>query len=222
VGRRYVQYFNTTYKRSGTLWEGCYRATVVDSERYLLTVMRYIELNPVRAGLVTDPGSYPWSSYRQYALGESGPNAHWLTPHPEYLKLGQSEPERQLAYRELFRAAIADADLAAIRDCTHKGWALGSERFKEQIEALGQRRAASKGAGRPRKEENRDPVDTVHDLRLVSGRLGEVTVLEGGRRGVSHELGCGVRCRGAERTWSCPAFSPLELMKSLGRRVIAI
>lgn len=155
VGRRYVQYFNTVYGRSGTLWEGRYRATVVDSERYLLTVMRYIETNPVRAGLVTDPGDYPWSSYRRYALGESGPDSDWLTPHPEYLKLGSFDAQRQGAYRDLFHTAVADADLADIRDCTHKGWALGSERFKEQIETLGQRRATSKGVGRPRKERNR-------------------------------------------------------------------
>lgn len=155
VGRRYVQYFNAAYGRSGTLWEGRYRATVVDSERYLLTLMRYIELNSVRAGMVTDPADYPWSSYRHHALGEPDPNADWLTPHPEYLKLGRSQPERERAYRQLFNTAISLADLADIRDCSHKGWALGSERFKEQIESLGKRRATSKGLGRPRKGNNR-------------------------------------------------------------------
>ncbi|HYE34135.1 transposase [Methylocaldum sp.] len=155
VGRRYVQYFNTIYGRSGTLWEGRYRATVVDSERYLLTLMRYIELNPVRAGIVTAPGDYPWSSYCRHALGDLGRNADWLTPHPEYLKLGHRDPERQLAYRALFQTVITSADLTGIRECTHKGWVLGSERFKEQIEALGNRRATSKGVGRPRKEKNR-------------------------------------------------------------------
>lgn len=152
TGRKYVQYFNATYGRSGTLWEGRYRATVVDSQCYLLTLMRYMELNPVRAGMVVDPGDHPWSSYGRHAQGARGPNADWLTPHPEYLKLGQTDPERQLAYRELFQTAIADEDLAGIRECTHKGWALGSDRFKEQIEALGQRRASSMGVGRPRKE----------------------------------------------------------------------
>jgi putative transposase len=87
--------------------------------------------------------------------GESGPNADWLTPHPEYLKLGPSGSKRQPAYWQLFHAGISDGDLAAIRDCSHKGWALGSERFEEQIEVLGQRRATSKGVGRPRKENNR-------------------------------------------------------------------
>jgi putative transposase len=155
VGRRYVQYFNATYGRSGTLWEGRYRATVVDSERYLLTLMRYIELNPVRAGMVAHPGDYPWSSYRHHAQGEAGLNADWLTAHEEYLRLGRNEADRQSAYRELVQSAVPGNDLAEIRECTHKGWALGGERFREQIEVLGQRRAASKGVGRPKKENNR-------------------------------------------------------------------
>jgi putative transposase len=153
AGRRYVQYFNSTYKRSGTLWEGRYRATVVDSERYLLTLMRYIELNPVRAGMVAAPQDYPWSSYRRNALGEGGPNADWLSSHEEYSRLGRDEADRQEAYQALFATAIDRGDLAEIRDCTHKGWALGGERFRAEIEALGQRRAASKGVGRPRKHE---------------------------------------------------------------------
>ncbi len=153
VGRRYVQYFNHAYKRSGTLWEGRYRATVVDSERYLLTLMRYIELNPVRAGMVDAPQAYPWSSYRRNALGKGGPNADWLAPHEQYARLGRDDAARQKAYRALFDAAIDRDDLAAIRDCTHKGWALGGERFRQEIEALGQRRAASKGVGRPRRQE---------------------------------------------------------------------
>jgi putative transposase len=153
AGRRYVQYFNSTYKRSGTLWEGRYRATVVDSERYLLTLMRYIELNPVRAGMVAAPQDYPWSSYRRNALGEGGPNADWLSSHAEYSRLGRDDADRQEAYQALFATAIDPGDLTEIRDCTHKGWALGGERFRAEIEALGQRRAASKGAGRPRKRE---------------------------------------------------------------------
>jgi putative transposase len=153
VGRRYVQYFNYSYKRSGTLWEGRYRATVVDSERYLLTLMRYIELNPVRAGMAAAPQDYPWSSYRRNALGEGGPNADWLTAHEEYVRLGLDDAARQAAYRALFVSAIDQGDLAEIRECTHKGWALGGTRFRDAIEALGQRRAASKGVGRPRKHE---------------------------------------------------------------------
>lgn len=152
VGRRYVQYFNFTYKRSGTLWEGRYRATVVDSEQYLLTLMRYIEMNAVRANMAAHPRDYPWSSYGFNALGETGKNADWLTPHLEYKRLGRDAVERQRAYRQLFRAAVSNADLTAIRESTHKGWALGSERFKAKIERLTQRRTTSKGVGRPRME----------------------------------------------------------------------
>ena len=145
VGRKYVQYFNFTYKRSGTLWEGRYRATVVDSERYLLTVMRYIELNPVRVDMVVHPRDYRWSSYGRNAHGETGQNVDWLAAHREYRRLGRSPEQRQAAYRQLFRAAVAKDDLQAIRDCAHKGWALGSTRFTEKIEALTQRRTVSKG-----------------------------------------------------------------------------
>lgn len=155
VGRRYVQYFNFTYRRSGTLWEGRYRATVVDSERYLLTLMRYIELNPVRAGMVAHPKDYAWSSYLYNAQGEGGLNANWLVRHQEYTRLGRSATDRQSAYRQLFRAALSANDLKAIRESTHKGWALGGEQFKKQIEVLGRRRATSKGVGRPRQVDNR-------------------------------------------------------------------
>ena len=155
VGRRYVQYFNATYRRTGTLWEGRYRATVVDSERYLLTLMRYIELNPVRAGMVGHPRDYPWSSHARNAYGASGPNADWVCAHEEYQRLGIDAGERRKAYRALFRTAIGDDDLRDIRERTHKGWALGDERFRARIEALAHRRAESKGVGRPRKRENR-------------------------------------------------------------------
>ena len=153
VGRRYVQHFNFKYKRSGTLWEGRYRATVIDSERYLLTVMRYIELNPVRAGMVKRPRDYPWSSHVFNAGWEAEGQISWLTPQREYLRLGRTSEERQLAYRQLFKATLPKDDLKAIRDSTHRGWALGGERFIRKIEELSQRRAASMGIGRPKKEE---------------------------------------------------------------------
>jgi putative transposase len=155
VGRKYVQYFNFTYKRSGTLWEGRYRSTVVDSEQYLLTLMRYIELNPVRAGMVTHPKDYPWSSYHFNAYGMRDWNSNWITPHPVYMRLGKGIEDRQSAYRQLFRSAIAKDDLQAIRESTHKGWALGNERFRTRIEVLSGRRAMSKGVGRPKNEHNR-------------------------------------------------------------------
>ncbi len=150
VGRRYVQYFNDRYKRSGTLWEGRYRATVVDTETYLLTLMRYIESNPVRAGMVAHPRDYAWSSYAANALNETGPNSVFVKPHDLYRRLARNAEDRCAAYRALFKTAISRADLLAIRDCTHKGWVLGAEKFKTHIEALTQRQVSSKGVGRPR------------------------------------------------------------------------
>ena len=150
VGRRYVQYYNHTYQRTGTLWEGRYRATVIDSEQYLLKLMHYIDMNPVRAGIVRHPRQYAWSSYRHYADGDKGPNSSWLMPHQLYLALGRTDEERRLAYQQLFASIAAEEDLNAIREATNKGWALGSERFQREVEALSARRAASKGRGRPR------------------------------------------------------------------------
>lgn len=137
VGRRYVQYFNFSYKRTGTLWEGRYKATVIDSERYLLTCYRYIELNPVRARMVAHPSEYRWSSYRANALGNQDA---LLSPHAEYLALGNHAQERQTAYRALFDAHLDATTLAEIREATQKGWALGNDRFKDEIERLLQRR----------------------------------------------------------------------------------
>ncbi len=153
VGRRYVQYFNYTYQRTGTLWEGRYRATVVDSEHYLLKLMHYIDMNPVRAGLVTRPRAHAWSSFRRYADGDAGVNSSWLEPHQQYLALAATNEERQAAYRQLHKIITPDHDLATIRDATNKGWALGGERFAAQIETLSARRAVSKGRGRPRIDE---------------------------------------------------------------------
>ena len=145
VGRRYVQYFNHYYGRTGTLWEGRYRATIIDSERYLMTCSRYIELNPVRAGMVRRPGAYTWSSYRCNALGRRDA---LLREHPAYRRLGATPAARQQAYRALFGIGIATAELASIRDATNKGWALGNDRFRERIESLTQRRAMPRPRGR--------------------------------------------------------------------------
>jgi len=148
VGRRYVQYFNSTYRRSGTLWEGRYRATVVDSEQYLLTCMRYIELNPVRAGMVKHPGEYRWTSYHANAQG--APDL-LIGRHELYDRLGQSDPERQSAYRQLFRAQLSGIDVEAICEATNKNWALGNDNFKQRIEALSGRRSDRMRMGRPTK-----------------------------------------------------------------------
>ena len=150
VGRKYVQYFNRTYHRTGTLWEGRYRATVVDSEAYLMKLMRYIELNPVRAGMVAHPCDYAWSSYARNADAAVGVNADWIKPHDVYLSLAHDPSDRSRAYCALFNTVIDNAELAQIRDCTHKGWALGDEQFKAEMQMRANRQSRSKGVGRPR------------------------------------------------------------------------
>ena len=138
VGRRYVRYVNHTYRRTGTLWEGRYRATLVDSEGYLLTCMRYIELNPVRAGMVDHPGAYRWSSYR---ANGNGVEDLLIVRHEVYLRLGDEAAERRRAYRELFRAHLDEPTLRSIRAATQNGWVLGRERFSAEVAAMLNRRA---------------------------------------------------------------------------------
>jgi len=146
LGRRYVQYFNSAHQRSGTLWEGRYRAALVDSERYFLTCARYIELNPVRAGMVYEPAAYPWSSFKHHALGEID---DLVRSHALHEALGAEPRERQRAYRDLFRQVIPDSQLSEIRQATHRGWILGSESFKDRVEALAGRRVRPLPRGRP-------------------------------------------------------------------------
>jgi len=132
LGRYYVQYFNNAYDRTGTLWEGRYKATLIDSEQYLLICCRYIELNPVRAGdMAEHPSEYPWSSYHYNALGEED---GCITPHFIYKKLGKNNLLRQKAYRGLFRSRIPKKILAEIRESTNKAWVLGSASFKNKIQ----------------------------------------------------------------------------------------
>lgn len=147
VGRRYVQYFNHAYRRTGTLWEGRYKATLIESERYLLTCYRYIELNPVRAGMVANPVDYPWSSHRYHVQGEPD---FLIKDHPLYIALGPSENERWAAYEELFKSELDDVDVAAIREKTNKAWALGGEHFKNEIAMLTRRRIDPLPKGRPK------------------------------------------------------------------------
>jgi putative transposase len=150
LGRYYVQYYNFCYRRTGTLWEGRYKATLIDSEAYLLTCMRYIELNPVRAGMVIDPADYPWSSYHFNALGQS---SDLVVTHPEYLRLGESNEACQAAYRELFKHQLSENSIAEIREATNKAWVLGNDRFKQRIQEQLGRRVEPKARGGDRKSE---------------------------------------------------------------------
>jgi putative transposase len=133
LGRLYVRYFNHRYQRSGTLFEGRYRSSLVQQEEYLLACQRYIELNPVRAGLVQDPGDYRWSSYRAHAFGVEP--AMW-SPHELYNALGQDRVARQVNYRALFKEVLDMEVTAKIRLCTDKGLVLGTERFRERVKLL--------------------------------------------------------------------------------------
>ena len=148
LGRRYVRWFNARHRRTGTLWEGRYRSTVVESDRYLLACMRYIELNPVRAGLVDDAAAYRWSSHR-HQLGQKVDPL--ITEHAVYWALGNTPFERQLAYRRLFEQGPEEGETEAIRAATNRGWALGEADFIEQIAAKAGRRANPIRPGRPRK-----------------------------------------------------------------------
>jgi putative transposase len=129
---------------------GATTATLVQTENYLLTVYRYIELNPVRASMVEHASEYPWSSYRYNAVGL---NIELITPHREYKKLGKDAASRQKAYRLLFRGRMAEKDLDEIRDCTNKAWVLGDERFKVKVEAKTGISSQRIGRGGDRKSE---------------------------------------------------------------------
>jgi len=137
LGRRYVRYFNRAYQRTGTLWEGRFKSCVIDAENYLLLCQRYIELNPVRAGMVNHPGDYAWSSYRTNGLGHA---AKLRTPHQAYCELGRSAADRAAAYRALFTGQMESTQLEQIRLATNQGMVLGSDRFKDNVERLTQRR----------------------------------------------------------------------------------
>jgi len=148
IGRHYVPYVNETYQRTGGLWEGRYKSSLVDSQNYLLRCMRYIEMNPVRAGMVKSPSEYRWSSYAANALGDSN---FILTPHEEYLQLSSLKEKRLAIYQSMFTELASEDGWQAIRESVQTGTPVGSDRFKQQIEgALGMKVGYSR-RGRPRK-----------------------------------------------------------------------
>lgn len=149
LGQRYVQYINRTYKRSGTLWEGRYRSCLTQSVDYVLACYRYIELNPVRAGMVDHPRDYPWSSYK---INAEGKMSDVITPNDQYLQLGISKSLCSEAYRELFKAHLDTDIIDRIRTSTNGNYALGGDRFKEEISLMLNRRVVPANAGRPAKK----------------------------------------------------------------------
>jgi len=146
LGRGYVGQFNARHRRTGTLWEGRYKASLVDSESYVLHCHRYIDLNPVRARMTDDPTTFPWSScashcsLRQEAI---------LSPHPQYTTLAATPEARAEAYRQLLHEALSDDDLKAIRTYLQQQRALGRDDFRAMVEAKTQRFASVRPAHRP-------------------------------------------------------------------------
>jgi putative transposase len=168
LGRRYVYFVNHTYRRTGTLWEGRYKASLIDSEPYLLICMRYIELNPVRAGMVRHPGEYGWSSYAANAQGKVDP---LITRHAMYLALDSSEEGRQRAYRELFRHHMDHEELHSIRDALNHELVLGRSHFKDRVEAMTRRQARQGTPGRPRAEEEAGEYSVLRERILEENPL---------------------------------------------------
>lgn len=150
LGRRYVQYINYMYRRCGTLWEGRHVSSLVNAEEYLLKCYRYIEMNPVRAGMVEHPADYKWSSYRANAYGE---RCQFINPHSLYIDLGYQSEVRLEAYRELFYTDLDSQDLHDIRQSVCFSTPLGDNRFKEQIERALNVKLGQAKRGRPRVEE---------------------------------------------------------------------
>lgn len=149
VGRRYARYVNVRYGRTGTLFEGRFKSSLVESERYFMTCMRYIELNPVRAGMVGQPAEYPWSSHRDNV---SGAPCGLLTAHAEYLRLGREALARGAAYRALFRETIPADEIDRIRVALGKNRVLGSEYFCRVLKDQLRRNVDLVPPGRPRKK----------------------------------------------------------------------
>ena len=149
LGRRFVRYINSTYRRSGTLWEGRFRASLVDSEQYYMRCCHYIENNPVRAGIVRHPGEHRWSSYRFHAFGNED---RLVTAHEMYQRLGSTPEERQLRYRESFQSELGELELQEIRGTANRGWPLGRERFKDELAHALQRVTRPPKRGRPKRE----------------------------------------------------------------------
>jgi len=149
LGSRYVYYVNHRHRRTGTLWEGRFRSSLID-ERYVLSCLHFIESNPSRKHLVASPADYPWSSYRHHAEGRACPV---IKDHPVYVALGPTDRDRQRTYREWFRDQVEAKEFAEIRSSVKRGLVLGEEKFKDEIERVVARRVRPGKSGRPRKFE---------------------------------------------------------------------
>ena len=161
VGRRYVRNFNMRQSRTGTLWEGRYKSTLIQAERYLLNCMVYMDLNPVRAGMVLDPADYRWSSHLHY-IGRQ--HDKLITPHPLYWELGNTPFARDQAYAELVRAGVSEQQQRALTDATLRGWALGEPDYVADLQRRTERRVQKASAGRPASRRDEPVPNSVQPL----------------------------------------------------------
>ena len=164
LGRRYVQYINKTYRRTGTLWDSRYKSSPVHADSYLLLCQRYIELNPVRANMADDPAHYRWSSYRANALGVDDV---LITPHFLYMDLAEDAIGRQAHYRSLFRHELDSEATSDIRLAVSQNQPLGNDRFIAMIEKMTGRQREAKPRGRPRAKRNGNNMNVQHQAELV-------------------------------------------------------
>ncbi len=146
VNWRYSRYVNAEHQRSGSLWDGRYKACIIDPKNYFFSCCQYVELNPVRVGMTEDPSTYRWSSFKVNALGI---DSALLTPHPLYLTLGDSREKRAAAYREIVSSDLTETTIEAIRSATLGGWALGDKSFEERVTRRAGQNMAPRGPGRP-------------------------------------------------------------------------
>jgi putative transposase len=148
IGRHYVPYFNMKYQRSGTLWQGRYKATVIDAQQYFLACSQFVESSPVRAGLVASPSDYPWSSVAHHVGMRGDP---LITDHSRYWALGNTPFDREAAYRSFLEHGLSANEVQALNEATQRAWPLGSEKFKALLAKQTNRRVSPAKRGRPAK-----------------------------------------------------------------------
>ena len=148
LGRSYVRYFNDRHQRTGTLWEGRYKSTLIDADRYLLACMVYIDLNPVRTGVAGHAGDYLWSSYAHYAGVRPD---KLLSPHPLVWNLGNTPFAREAAYAQLVQEGLTSVQLSELTEAALHGWALGGQQFLDTLQKQTPRRLRKSAPGRPSK-----------------------------------------------------------------------
>jgi putative transposase len=167
VGRSYVRYFNARHGRSGTLWEGRYRSTVLEAERYLVDCMVSIDLNPVRDGLVARASDYPWSSHA-HCLGQR--NDRLVTPHAQFWALGNTPFAREAAYAQRVEEGLGAQAQTAISESALKGWAMGGAKFLADLQVRTERRVVKAKAGRPRRADRPAEEGAAGDSASGAGR----------------------------------------------------